>query len=81
MFIKPDRWLTPGDVARMLGVTKNTVNNWRRKGKGPAYTLLGEMYRYRIEDVESWVNRNTKDPSDDGMVIFFDPDDKKELVA
>jgi predicted DNA-binding transcriptional regulator AlpA len=81
MFVKPDKWLTAADVAKMLGISRNTVNSWRRKAMGPAYTRLGATIRYRLEDIESWITKNTINPSEDLAVPIFDGDDKKELVA
>lgn len=60
-FIIPEKWLTTSEVARMLGVTSKAVEQWRSKGKGPAYLKLG-CIRYREEDVLAWVADNMVQP-------------------
>lgn len=60
-FIMPERWLSTGELAELLGVTKRTVENWRSNGKGPAYVKLGNV-RYGIEDVQAWLASNKVQP-------------------
>lgn len=44
------------NLAELLGVTPQTVSNWRRAGEGPKWTRLGEkVVRYRKEDVEEFL--------------------------
>jgi excisionase family DNA binding protein len=80
-WVKPERWLTPREVAEMLGISRRSVNNWRRRGIGPAYTKLGASARYRLEDIEKWIADNTVNPSGSDVLIYEPDDDKKELVA
>lgn len=62
-FVLPEKWLSSGEVAEMLGVTQRTVENWRGSGKGPAYARIGSNIRYREEDVLAWVEANMVKPS------------------
>lgn len=55
------RFITPEEVAEMLGMKGPTINSWRRNGIGPPYTKFGSpgdrgLVRYEIEDVERWLS-------------------------
>lgn len=45
--------LTPGDVARLLGVFSKTVARWERGGQLPGIRTLGGHRRFRRSDVEA----------------------------
>ncbi len=47
--------LTPQSLADLLGYSLRTVEDWRRKGTGPRYLRIGKHVRYRMSDVESWL--------------------------
>ncbi|MGH4027437.1 helix-turn-helix domain-containing protein [Actinomycetota bacterium Odt1-20B] len=51
----PPRYLTPVDVADLLGVPLETVYQWRRKHTGPRGFRVGRHLRYDPEDVRVWV--------------------------
>lgn len=51
----PDRFLTPVDVAELLGVPLETVYQWRRKRTGPRGFRVGRHVRFDPADVRSWV--------------------------
>lgn len=51
----PARYLTPIDVADLLGVPVETVYQWRRKRTGPRGFRVGKHLRYDPEDVRAWV--------------------------
>ncbi|MFD5101703.1 helix-turn-helix transcriptional regulator [Streptomyces albidochromogenes] len=51
----PDRYLTPIDLADLLGVPIETVYQWRRKHTGPKGFRVGRHLRYDPEDVRAWV--------------------------
>jgi excisionase family DNA binding protein len=44
--------LTPGEAARLLGVTPNTVTRWSRAGRMPAIQTMGGHRRFRRTEVE-----------------------------
>ncbi|MET8682575.1 helix-turn-helix domain-containing protein [Streptomyces sp. NPDC004647] len=52
----PDRYLTPVDLADLLGVPIETVYQWRRKRTGPRGFRVGRHLRYDPEDVRAWVS-------------------------
>ncbi|MBW1599111.1 AlpA family transcriptional regulator [Streptomyces sp. JJ38] len=51
----PERYLTPLDLADLLGVPVETVYQWRRKRTGPRGFRVGRHLRYDPEDVRRWV--------------------------
>ena len=51
----PERYLTPLDLADLLGVPLETVYQWRRKHTGPRGFRVGRHLRYDPEDVRTWV--------------------------
>ncbi|MFJ3100949.1 helix-turn-helix transcriptional regulator [Streptomyces sp. NPDC086835] len=51
----PDRFLTPVDLADLLGVPVETVYQWRRKDTGPRGFRVGRHLRFDPEDVRAWV--------------------------
>jgi predicted DNA-binding transcriptional regulator AlpA len=52
----PDRYLTPVDLADLLGVPVETVYQWRRRRIGPRGFRVGKHLRYDPEDVRIWVS-------------------------
>jgi len=53
-------------VARILGVTYQTLANWRSKGMGPRYVKIGGQVRYRpfaIEEYQKYGEPNGLKPS------------------
>ena len=46
--------LTSEAVAGILCVTPETLEQWRHRGKGPRYYLMGRSVRYRPLDVLAW---------------------------
>lgn len=54
-------------AAKILTVEVGTLRNWRCSGKGPRYTTIGRLIRYRPQDllsfVESGLRQSTSDHS------------------
>jgi excisionase family DNA binding protein len=50
-----DTYLTPAEVAAQIGhISESTVTRARRRGE-LAGTRIGRQYRFRIADVETWL--------------------------
>ena len=47
-------------LAEYLGNEVNTVEGWRLKGIGPRYIKVGRLVRYRTEDVDLWLESQTR---------------------
>jgi predicted DNA-binding transcriptional regulator AlpA len=56
----PKRYTTK-EIAQMYGLNPLTLQQKRCHRTGPHYEKIGRFVRYRIEDVEDWIARCTKD--------------------
>jgi hypothetical protein len=55
-----DKLLTPTQVADIIGITPGNLRIWRDKGIGPpTVTLSPNVYRYRLSDLDEYIERNT----------------------
>ncbi|MDQ1129003.1 AlpA family transcriptional regulator [Microbacterium sp. SORGH_AS_0888] len=56
----PDSLVSPlrdsREVAAFLRVSESTLSRWRAERKGPPFIRIGGVTRYRIEQVERWLN-------------------------
>jgi excisionase family DNA binding protein len=52
------RLVSPEEVAMFLGVPLRTVYRWRSRGDGPRAYRVGRHVRYRVEDVEAWLDEH-----------------------
>ena len=51
--------LTPKQAAFELGVTEQTLANWRNtKLQGPRWIRIGRMVRYEWSEIEAFITRN-----------------------
>lgn len=50
-----DRYLSQDELATELGVTVATLLNWRRDGKAPPHTRIGQRVVYARDSVEQWL--------------------------
>jgi excisionase family DNA binding protein len=49
------RLLSPHEVAAFLGVPLQTIYRWRYRHEGPLGYRVGRHVRYRVVDVERWL--------------------------
>lgn len=47
--------ITIPQLAKLLGVAVATIHYYRAHGLGPRAIKLGRLVRYRISDVEKWL--------------------------
>jgi predicted DNA-binding transcriptional regulator AlpA len=51
----PDRWVDERELAPILGLSCNTLKNWRARGQGPPFSRLGpKAIRYRLREAMAW---------------------------
>jgi hypothetical protein len=62
--IEGDTVLSTEAVSSHIDVPVPTLNTWRSLGKGPVFYKLGKLIRYRLSDVESWINNNRRGPDE-----------------
>lgn len=50
-----DKLITRAEAAEYLQVPHRTLDDWALRGKGPRYYKLGRHARYRLEDLNAWL--------------------------
>jgi excisionase family DNA binding protein len=53
-------WVTAIDVARHLGVVKDTVYRWRERKGLPAHKI-GRLWKFQLSEVDEWVRARGAD--------------------
>ena len=49
------------DFCLLADITKTTAENWRKRGKGPAYVLIGNRYLYPRQAVAEYIRSNVRE--------------------
>jgi excisionase family DNA binding protein len=52
---KPEKWSSLEEIADHLGVSKDTIRNWIKKGVIP-HRRIGKLFKFKISEVDDWVN-------------------------
>lgn len=52
------KYLTAKEVATYLNMAISTLAAFRSENKGPSYTKIGRLVRYRQEDVDKWLEES-----------------------
>jgi excisionase family DNA binding protein len=75
-----ERLLTQKEVARQLGISGRTLERHRVTGTGPRWLRLGRLVRYRISDLEEWVESSVRRSTSDNAEAWLAalPDSKGE---
>lgn len=47
-------WVNLEELAAHLSVSKDSVRNWIRDGRLPAYKV-GKLYKFKLSEVDQWV--------------------------
>lgn len=50
----------PAEIANYLGTSERQLAQDRYLGRGPQFIKLGKRVRYRWEDVDAWLEANTR---------------------
>jgi hypothetical protein len=45
------------DAARYIGVSAAALRAWRARGRGPVYYKISKSVRYRLADLDAWLDR------------------------
>lgn len=57
---RTERLLTVREVAEWLSVAEGTLRYWRHTHRGPRSLTLHGGVRYRLGDIEEWLERGAK---------------------
>ena len=49
-----ERWLSLEEIANHIGCSKDTIRNWIKKDTIP-YHKVGRMYKFRLSEVDDWI--------------------------
>lgn len=60
------RLLTPAQAAEHLALSTSTLANWRCAGAGPPSVKVGGRVRYRLAELDAWVDAEQGDHHDTG---------------
>ena len=52
--------VTTSEAAGYLGMKRNTLEIWRVKGNGPKFLKLGRLVKYRLQDLERFLEDSVK---------------------
>jgi hypothetical protein len=55
-------FLNDGEAAKLIGVSRQTLANWRHLRRGPAYIKQGRMVRYCLQDLMNFMAAGRIDP-------------------
>ncbi|AEI64561.1 helix-turn-helix domain-containing protein [Corallococcus macrosporus] len=58
--MSPEPWVTVEDVAKHLGVTKDSVYRWIEGRHLPAHRL-GRLWKFKLSEVDEWVRAGSAD--------------------
>lgn len=53
-------WVTAHDVAKHLGVVKDTIYRWRENKGLPAHKI-GRLWKFQLSEVDEWVRAGGAD--------------------
>lgn len=49
-----ERWQSLEEISIHLGVSKDTIRSWIKKGTIP-FHKVGRQYKFRISEVDAWI--------------------------
>jgi excisionase family DNA binding protein len=52
---EPEKWSSLEEIAEHLGLSKDTIRNWIKKGVIP-HRRIGKQYKFKISEVDAWVD-------------------------
>jgi len=60
--------LTENQVASLAKAKLTTVEDWRKRGKGPEYILFGNAFFYEFEDILAFIKSLKKERNRDHII-------------
>lgn len=57
-----NEYLTAEETALRFGISKRTLDEWRRCAEGPAYIAKGKLTLYKVSEVSDYLNSYRIDP-------------------
>ncbi len=50
-----NKLLDTKELSEYLGIAVSTILEYRMQGRGPVYIKLGHLVRYKVADVDAWL--------------------------
>jgi len=50
------RFLNDRELSEMTGIARQTLSNWRHRGKGPDYVKLERLVLYPVDSIDRYFN-------------------------
>lgn len=50
-----DKWINIEEAADYLGVNKDTIRNWIRKGIGIPAHKIGKLWKFKMSELDEWI--------------------------
>ena len=50
-----DKWIGIEQAAEYLGVNKDTIRNWIKKGNGIPAHKIGKLWRFKVSELDSCI--------------------------
>lgn len=54
----PEPWLSVDEIARHLGVSRDTVYGWISKRGMPAHKV-GRLWKFKADEVDEWIKEGS----------------------
>ena len=54
VLLEIERWLSVEEIAKHLGVSKETIYRWVEKSKIPAHKV-GRQWKFQVSEIDQWV--------------------------
>lgn len=61
--VLPDPWVSVEDVARHLGVSKDTIYRWIEAQRLPAHKV-GRFWKFKLQEIDDWVRSGAAEVGD-----------------
>ena len=58
--MKETEFISPEDLAELLGIPIRTVYAWRSRGVGPRSYRIGKHVRFKLKDVDEWLEERAE---------------------
>jgi excisionase family DNA binding protein len=60
-----ERWLNLEEISQYLGVSKDTIRAWIKKGTIPGHKV-GRQYKFKASEVDAWIRSGESADADKG---------------
>ena len=63
---RTEPWVSLEEIARHLGVSKDTIHRWIRRREMPAHKA-GRLWKFKVSQVDAWVEAGKANEMADGV--------------